>query len=188
MFLRKEVKKVKTGTTQVVPFCKDCDSQNIETIQTCKDCGSHDITSDWMDERSVKHVYEDKTFYVYKCDNCGKEFDGLEIDRFITFLDGVFEPFKYEDEDCENKLYLLDMDLCLDCKKKIAMKLNKEINNILQTKHVKDTVNKVIKSTHLENNIGKFNKKKTDCTKCKNYEYCTMRRDKDFCLEYDPET
>ena len=36
MFLRKEVKRIKTGSYRQVSFCKDCDSDEIETIQTCK--------------------------------------------------------------------------------------------------------------------------------------------------------
>lgn len=29
-------------------------------------------------------------------------------------------------------------------------------------------------------------KENNQCLNCYNYEYCTMRRDKDFCYEYNP--
>ena len=43
MFLRKEIRKIKTNNFRQVSFCKDCNSNEIETIQTCKKCGSHNI-------------------------------------------------------------------------------------------------------------------------------------------------
>ena len=72
MYLGKSIEKV-AGSVQLVPFCSDCNSQNIETIQTCKCCGSHNITTDWFDDRSRKQTYEDCNVYIYKCDGCGKE-------------------------------------------------------------------------------------------------------------------
>lgn len=77
MFLRKETEKVKSGSYEIVPFCNDCSSYNIETIRTCKDCGSHNIKYpknildiNQEDTRGFKLVYKDKDIYYYKCDIC----------------------------------------------------------------------------------------------------------------------
>ena len=146
MFLRKNTKKIKTGT-QVVPFCNVCNSQNIETIQVCKECGSHNIKVDWMDDRSAKSVYAEKETYVYKCDCCGKEFDGFVIDNIISYNNcGEFVPYKSSDDygNCGTH-YDLNKDLCNDCKQKIVDKLNKELDNVAKREHVLEILEELLK-------------------------------------------
>lgn len=150
MFLRKEVKRVKTGSYKQVSFCKDCDSDEIETIQTCKKCGSHNIGHPSFysmidnDTRGLKPIYEDKEFYVYKCDNCGKEFDGLQVPNIISFSYDEFVPYKVETEDqYESEIYTLPKDLCDDCKKLLVSKLNKQLEEITNKDNVLNTLNKL---------------------------------------------
>lgn len=145
MFLRKDKKKIEKGT-QLVPFCNSCNSQDIKTIQYCKKCGSHDIKSDWTDDRSSKKVYTEVETYVYKCDCCGKEFDGFKVDNIISYNDyGEFVPYKATDDygDCGTH-YDLNKDLCIECKHKITDKLNKEIGNISKREHVLEILEEVI--------------------------------------------
>lgn len=148
MFLRKDIKKVKTGTV-LVPFCKDCDSNEVETIQTCKKCGSHNITVDWQDDRSTKIEYAEKETYVYKCDCCGKEFDGFVIDDIISYNDyGEFVPYKssFDDYGGNGIHYNLNKDLCNKCKQIIVDKLNKEIECISKEEHVIETLDNILKT------------------------------------------
>lgn len=145
MFLRKDIKKVKTGN-QIVPFCNDCNSQDIETIQVCRKCGSHNTKVDWTDDRSAKSIYEDKEIHVYRCDRCGKEFDGFKTDNFITYTDcGEFVPYKPEyDYGASGTNYSLDIDLCKECKKLIVDRLNKELDEVAKREHVMEIVEEVI--------------------------------------------
>lgn len=145
MFLRKDIKKVKVGTV-LVPFCKDCDSNEVETIQTCKRCGSHNITADWQDDRSTKIEYAEKETYVYKCDCCGKEFNGFVVDNIISYNDwGEFVPYKSTDDYGDTGIhYNLDKDLCNECKQVIVDKLNKELDSISKKEHVMEILEEVI--------------------------------------------
>lgn len=142
MFLRKEEKEIETGSVYIVPYCKYCDSQNIETKYICKDCGSNDIKVPTLfddDKKAIKHRTEKKTVYIYKCDNCGDEFNAFtESQTEISYLYGEFVPYK-DDED--GKTYSLGRDLCNNCIKEIVDKLNKELDDITDKEHV----NKVIK-------------------------------------------
>lgn len=148
MFLRKDIVKVKTGNI-VVPFCKDCNSQEIETIQICKKCGSHNITADWMDDRSIKQEYAEKEVHIYKCDCCGKEFDGFKTDKFISYSEGEFICGKYdynEDYDYEYpENWNLEDDLCNNCKQKLVDELNYEVSKIINIKHIDETYKRILK-------------------------------------------
>ena len=149
MFLRKEVKRIKTGSYTLIPFCKDCDSEDIEIIKTCKHCGSHNIgnptTFDLLsdDKKGVKPVYEDKNYYVYKCDKCGKEF-GKYIDllksNIISYAYGEFIYGAVEDSE---KVIPLNEDLCEDCINKLISKLNKQLNEVTEQENVLNTLNKL---------------------------------------------
>lgn len=141
MFLKKEIKKYSTGI-QLVPFCEDCESQDIETIQTCRKCGSHNIKSDWFDERSQKPKYEEKEVYIYKCDRCGKEFDGFETSNVISYCDGEFVPYKVDDAEQEVSL---DKDLCRDCMEVVVSELHKELYNLISTEHILNVAENVYK-------------------------------------------
>lgn len=147
MFLRKEVKRVKTGSYKQVSFCKDCDSDEIETIQTCKKCGSHNIGHPSFysmidnDTRGLKPIYEDKEFYVYKCDKCGKEF-GKYIDllksNIISYAYGEFIYGAVEDSE---KVIPLNEDLCEDCINKLIYKLNKQLDEVTEQENILNTLN-----------------------------------------------
>ena len=141
LFLKKEIKKYSTGI-QLVPFCEDCESQDIETIQTCRKCGSHNIKSDWFDERSQKPKYEEKEVYIYKCDRCGKEFDGFETSNVISYCDGEFVPYKVDDAEQEVSL---DKDLCRDCMEVVVSELHKELYNLISTEHILNVAENVYK-------------------------------------------
>ena len=144
MFLEKRLEKQKVGT-QLVPFCEDCESQDIETVQTCKKCGSHNIKSDWFDERSQKPKYEEREVYIYKCDRCNKEFNGFETPNIISYCDGEFVPYKVDDAEKEVSL---DKDLCRDCMNDIVSKLHRELYNIISTEHILGVVDSAYKEVH----------------------------------------
>ena len=155
MFLRKDIKKVETGKV-LVPFCKNCNSQNIKTIRICKDCGSHNVTSDWMDERSTKTEYAEKEIYVFKCDCCNKEFNGFTIDKFISYNEcGEFVPFRATDDHGNDvgTSFDLEMDLCEECKLVIVDKLNRELDNISRKEHVSSILEEVITNKNLKKEI-----------------------------------
>ena len=147
MYLRYELIKKQVGT-RLVPFCKDCNSQEIETIQTCKKCGSHNITADWCDERSQKHEYKEEIIKLYKCDKCGKEFDGKKIDNFISYSSGEFCNFHIPQEeldyDIDNKVYCLQKDLCAECKQKICDTLNSKLRQFTHNSTIQKQINNFI--------------------------------------------
>lgn len=144
MFVRKETKQVRNGTL-VVPFCKDCNSQEIETIQTCKQCGSHNITSDWTDKRSQKIEYSGYETSIYKCDCCGKEYEGRKDDHIMSYVSGEFDPYKYSPdpdypciEDYTN--YNLGVDLCKRCKQKFIDTLTAQLSFLTSESHIADLI------------------------------------------------
>ena len=141
MFLRKEIKQIKTGTL-LVPFCKDCGSQEIETIQTCKRCGSHNTTADWSDTRSQRPQFDEREYSIYKCDKCGKEYES-KIDENIISYDGEFNPFScHEDEyggyDFTN--YNIGYDLCDNCKEKVVNRLNAQLSRLISCSNVREII------------------------------------------------
>lgn len=188
MFIEKRIKKIK-GNVQVVPFCQDCDSQDIETVRTCKKCGSYNITVDWMDERSAKQLYNEKEVYVYKCDRCGKEFEGQEVLNTISYCDGEFKPYKSEFNEgfkCIN--YHIGRDLCEDCKQIVTDILNTELLHTLQEDHIETIIKAFVGRPHLEDGEIDSDIKITNCNTCKKLKHCRKRRDTDLCLDYDPQT
>ncbi|WP_304393428.1 hypothetical protein [uncultured Clostridium sp.] len=139
MFLRKDIKQIQKGTL-LVPFCKSCNSQNIETIQVCKDCGSHNVTSDWTDKRSQRLEFAELEVSIYKCDKCGKEYESRIDDNTISY-DGEFNPYSCHDDDYGNYGYTnynLSVDLCKDCKQKIVDKLNAKISKITSDSYIRE--------------------------------------------------
>lgn len=140
MFIERKIKSFATGT-KIVPFCKECNSQNIETIQTCKNCGSHNITADWYDERSQRLEFAEVEVSIYKCDKCGKEYESKIDDNIISY-DGEFNPFgcSQSDEYCINDYmnYNLCVDLCKECKQKIVNMLNAKISRITSDSYVRE--------------------------------------------------
>lgn len=133
MFLRKENKKVKMPFVRAVPFCENCSSQNIETIQTCKDCGSHNISHDLFDSRSNKQEYETKEINIHICDICGKEFEQKQSNQCISYVYGEFCKGEYDDPD---KVYHISEDLCDECLDIKIQKLNNEIIKITEDSNV----------------------------------------------------
>lgn len=76
-----------------------------------------------MDERSAKQLYNEKEVYVYKCDCCGKQFDGFKVDNIISLNYGEFVPYKSLDDygnDCGIH-FELDEDLCEDCQHRFSV-------------------------------------------------------------------
>lgn len=153
MFLRKEEIEEKSNSYEIVPFCKDCNSQNIEVQYTCKDCNSHNIQPVQynifsIDERAHKIKTLLKTIYIYKCDKCNKEFNNVASpDNCITYDCGEFLPYKYDSEyDSDSELikrFSTKLDLCPECKQKIVDKLNKEINKIVTEEHIEKIIDKL---------------------------------------------
>ena len=147
MFLRKEEKKVYDRAYRLVSYCKDCDSKNIEIIHICKDCGSknikipsYNILENDNDEKAKVRDYTIKEFYIYKCDKCGKEFNGLtECNKFISEVYGEFIPYKDEEYGGDN-IYEVKEDLCNDCLQKICDRLNKELEGICSKEHVNHVI------------------------------------------------
>lgn len=142
MFLRKEKRKYKSGNYRMIPFCRDCDSIEVETVQTCKHCGSHNIgypSFDDMiseDKRGMLEIEKEKDVYIYKCDICGNEFDGIKIPSMVSYEDGEFMVGKFNNEYGTVTEYGLDKDLCNECLTKLTSKLNSEIDNIVNKEHV----------------------------------------------------
>jgi hypothetical protein len=176
MFIGKELRSVKTGKQILVPFCNECNSQNIETIQVCRNCGSHNIKVDWQDDRSIKDEYEDRCAYIYKCDSCGEEYDGLQHANVISYSTGEF--ISGESEYSEKK-YSMKRDLCPKCTKMLINTLNARIEEIIDEDNVMNIADNITDKTET--------KESEQCQTCAKYEYCTMRKDKEFCYEYDRE-
>ena len=145
MFLNKEIKHRIKGTI-LVPFCKDCSSQDIRYV--CNKCGSHNITTDWTDKRSQRQEVEEYEVSIYKCDLCGKEFDGLKVDNYISYADGGFEPCNYNNfTDAENihfTNYQLPQDLCSDCKDKLGTYLTLKLIAFTSTENVNKLITEFI--------------------------------------------
>lgn len=139
MYKGVEKKQIEVGNL-CVPFCKDCNSQNI--VQVCKDCGSHNVSTDFLDDRSNKPNIKEYTAHIYICDKCGKEFDGLKVDGNISYCDGEFMPYKMGDEYGEPLVYSVPKDLCEDCKQKLTDKLNLKLEKIYNVYSVKQDIEK----------------------------------------------
>ena len=134
MFLRKEVRKVKTGQYKLVQFCKDCGSENIRLV--CNKCGSHNIGhpafNDIMseDKRGMHEIEEDKTFIVCKCDICGKEYDNRDWNQFIYYYEGEFGAGKPDSDWYVQNEFDLQKDLCNECMSKFVKNLNEKLEEI----------------------------------------------------------
>ena len=146
MFVRKETKQVKTMERKIVPYCKDCDSYNIETIRVCKDCGSHnvalpegilDITGD--DTRGIVPVFKTETHFIYTCDLCGKEFDESQSSSVICYDEGQFKHYMITD----SSIFSLSKDICSDCLNKIIYRLNNDIKNITCKSYIEQIINDI---------------------------------------------
>ncbi len=164
MFLRKETVKEPTGTQIIVPYCRECKSMEVETIQTCTQCGSHDIATPhfhklWEDYNGVgiKQEFKDVTKFIYKCDKCNKEFDSRESDNYISYHEGDFETFRLSDDECDfgdNMIYYLDVDLCKECKSVVVNKLRLKLADLINSSTIKNFVKEFIK----EKKINEHNK------------------------------
>lgn len=134
MFLRKEVRKVKTGQYKLVQFCKDCGSENIRLV--CNKCGSHNIRhpafDDMMseDKRGMHEIEEDKTFIVCKCDICGKEYDNKDWNHHIYYYEGEFGAGKSDSDWYVQNDFDLHKDLCNECMGKFVKNLNKKLDEL----------------------------------------------------------
>lgn len=146
MYIGKKKVKYKSGV-QIVPFCRDCNSQEIETIQTCKKCGSHNIgTPNLLDNdiRGEKQLYKDGEEPFYKCDYCGKEFSGFQTPNKLIISEGLFMVgYNYELSNYDY-VYTLDKDLCEGCLNKIKNKLNNKYRQLFNSEYVKNTVNELL--------------------------------------------
>lgn len=142
MFLEKRKVIHNTNKIQLISYCKDCDSQDIETIQTCKKCGSHNIGSGNIlddDPRGYKKITEEREEPFYKCDYCGKEFNGFETPTLILYESGEFY-LGYEQGDADY-IYRPKGDMCNDCLTKIKNKLNKDILEVTNTYRIEKVIN-----------------------------------------------
>ena len=152
MFLREDVIKVKDGPAHLVHYCRDCKSTDVETIQTCKKCGSHNIANpyshildDYSDAGIIQN-YKYKTVKIYRCDLCGKEFDGLRVDNYLSYGDGEFNPCNsknYIDAEYVTSFidYQLQKDLCEDCKQTLKTFLNNRLLQFLSNDNIQDLIN-----------------------------------------------
>lgn len=151
MYLRKETRLVKTGSVQLVPYCDDCNSQDIKTIQICNKCGSQNIKVNDLfdtDERGIKYEVAEKDFYIYKCDNCGKEFEGLKESERIAFVANSFDIGNYSDA---FRTVNLSQTLCNDCKKILKDILNKSFNNLLDDDYILNLIQNDLPKETAEN-------------------------------------
>lgn len=134
MFLRKEVRKVKTGQYKLVQFCKDCGSENIRLV--CNKCGSHNIGHPAFDDmvsedkRGMHEIEEDKTFIVCKCDICGKEYDNRDWNHHIYYYEGEFGAGKSDSDWYVQNDFDLHKDLCNECMGKFVKNLNKKLDEL----------------------------------------------------------
>ena len=162
MFLEERTVKQPTGVQRLVAYCRDCKGTEVETIQTCTKCGSHNIANpfvhtldDYNDGIGVVRDYEEKKVKIYKCDLCGKEFDGLKVDNYISYIEGSFEnsnsnnfmdeefPDVWDNSD-DVQNYQLPMDLCRDCKEKVKQHLNRELLNFIHPNNIKEQINQYL--------------------------------------------
>lgn len=158
MFLREDVVKVKDGPAHLVHYCRDCNSTEVETIQTCKKCGSHNIANPYShtmedyNEVGIIQNYKDKKVKIYRCDLCGKEFDGLKVDNYLSYGDGEFNPcnsknytdsdyFEYGDNFID---YQLQKDLCIDCKNKLKLFLDNKLAQFTSNDNIQELVESYI--------------------------------------------
>ena len=156
MFLRDDIKKVKTDT-KLVPYCRDCKSKRIKTIQFCLDCVSYNIANP-MDIYKYDDTYEEEfgkidnfkeeKAKIYKCDLCGNEFDGLEIDNYISYADGMFSNCNYKnfsDYDSVNYInYKLPIDLCFKCKNKMTTRLMNKFIDFTRENNIQNLIKEFI--------------------------------------------
>lgn len=149
MFLRKETRIRETGSFTMIPYCKDCDSEDIEIIKTCRKCGSknighptfNDLISD--DKRGMKPNTMEYDVNIYSCDKCGKEFDGLREPNVISYSDyGEFFAGMSGDYG-DNLLFQLDEDLCKECTNILINDLNKQLEDIATRENIKNTMNRL---------------------------------------------
>ena len=157
MFLEKRTVKHDTKRIQIVSFCNDCSSQEIETIQTCKKCGSHNIehgSAYGDDPRGYKKIIVERQEPFYKCDYCGKEFNGFDTPKSISFVDGTFEIGSFPSE--TNFIFTVEKDICKDCLEKVRQKLEKDLLGMLN----KDSFDDVVEETLVEkgDNNESYNK------------------------------
>ena len=153
MFLRNEEKEICTNSYTIVPYCKDCGSQNIKITYECQDCKSNNVGNpsyfDILEEKGIKKDYKKEIVHIYNCDKCKKEFETLsQPTRIISYVYGEFVPYEDNEYAEGSYKYNLDEDLCDDCLKEIIDKLNQKVEEICK----KDYVNKVI-----EESISKSN-------------------------------
>lgn len=145
MYLRKETKTIETGQYTKIPFCKDCNSEDIEIIKTCKHCESHNISypSSYNmvseDKPGLKPCTIDIDIYIFKCDNCGKEFEKELSPSVISFTDS-FESVDYGDDYIS---FTLNNDYCKECMETLLGDLNNQINNVLNQNNIDNTVYKL---------------------------------------------
>lgn len=148
MYLGKDKKLVETGTTLVVPFCTDCGSQEIKAVYTCKNCKSHNIKFpniiDNDDERALKKETREIDVYKYKCDICGKEYEWTtknETPNNIYCDNNTFGVGEIYSDYNDNFNYKFKEDICPNCLNKITNILNKELDNIFDSRHIESIKN-----------------------------------------------
>ena len=157
MFLKKELVKIPIEPKILVHYCRDCESTEVETIQICKKCGSHNIASpfshtldDYKNGVGTKQKTKEVTKYFYKCDLCGKEFDGFNIDNYLSYGNGEFEGCNYNNfsdaEDVDFINYQLEKDLCSNCKSKVKAYLKLKLIDFTREENVKEIINQYFKN------------------------------------------
>lgn len=147
MFLRKEIRKVKTGSYRMVQFCDDCGSENIRLV--CNKCGSHNIKhpsfNDMLsdDKRGMHEIEKEKEFIICKCDICGTEFDGYDWNQNIYYWDGEFGAGTCDSDCYTGKTFNLHKDLCKNCMDKLLKKLNGQLDEIIEEDNIKNQLDQI---------------------------------------------
>lgn len=149
MYLRSETNKTK-GPFKIVCFCKACNSQDIQITRICRNCGSTDIavpTGNILDdipEQSRKYDYIEEEKHYFSCDICGKEFATLDRTNpsdYITYSETENKFVSYiipEEKDCNQ--YVIDKDICCNCKDLLTTNLNKQLLSVRSKSNVSDTL------------------------------------------------
>lgn len=159
MFIGKKKKLIETNNKIIVPFCKDCGSQQIKVTYTCEDCKSHNIKipsiiDDIDDERAYRKETKEIEVYMYKCDMCGKNYEyNKELKpNTISFFDNCFHLGYITSDYNDNFTYTFKEDICEECLNKIINKLNDDINKIFKDNYInkiKDNIQSEIKETNI---------------------------------------
>lgn len=129
----------------------------------------------------LKSGENDKSIAIRKCDYCGKEY----TDRFNVVA--------YDDENCSFRIgnandeeYIIDIeyDMCPNCMEIVINNLNDNVSKFLMTS-AKCVIDGLALKSDVVESVDEIMFENPQCQKCRKYEECTMRKDKEVCLEFD---